>query len=190
MGGNNLVAAIFLSPLLTPFFQVIAPLLAKFYHGPSFVPLSAAKDPGCELGALNSPIISAAFGPGSFVALRRTRHDWMTNQWLVMEERKSGQIRGWRFVYSGGSCRCGCLAGLYPGTLFRAVTMYSGTAFRGTWPEKSMHKKRSYAFSLRNSFIIKSGKRDSNSRPPAWEASALPTELFPQGRFPANLLGF
>ena len=27
-----------------------------------------------------------------------------------------------------------------------------------------------------------SGKRDSNSRPPAWEASALPTELFPQDR--------
>jgi hypothetical protein len=25
-----------------------------------------------------------------------------------------------------------------------------------------------------------SGKRDSNSRPPAWEASALPTELLPQ----------
>ena len=24
-----------------------------------------------------------------------------------------------------------------------------------------------------------SGKRDSNPRPPAWEASALPTELFP-----------
>ena len=24
-----------------------------------------------------------------------------------------------------------------------------------------------------------SGKRDSNSRPPAWEASALPTELLP-----------
>lgn len=26
----------------------------------------------------------------------------------------------------------------------------------------------------------KSGKRGSNSRPPAWEASALPTELLPQ----------
>ena len=25
-----------------------------------------------------------------------------------------------------------------------------------------------------------SGKRGSNSRPPAWEASALPTELLPQ----------
>lgn len=28
--------------------------------------------------------------------------------------------------------------------------------------------------------IILSGKRGSNSRPPAWEASALPTELLPQ----------
>ncbi len=28
--------------------------------------------------------------------------------------------------------------------------------------------------------VLLSGKRDSNSRPPAWEASALPTELLPQ----------
>lgn len=28
--------------------------------------------------------------------------------------------------------------------------------------------------------ILSSGKRGSNSRPPAWEASALPTELLPQ----------
>lgn len=28
--------------------------------------------------------------------------------------------------------------------------------------------------------IPKSGKRDSNSRPSAWEANALPTELLPQ----------
>ena len=28
----------------------------------------------------------------------------------------------------------------------------------------------------------KSGKRDSNPRPSAWEADALPTELFPHGR--------
>ncbi len=29
------------------------------------------------------------------------------------------------------------------------------------------------------SLIFKSGKRDSNSRPSAWEADALPTELLP-----------
>ena len=29
---------------------------------------------------------------------------------------------------------------------------------------------------------VVSGKRDSNPRPPAWEASALPTELLPQSR--------
>jgi hypothetical protein len=28
--------------------------------------------------------------------------------------------------------------------------------------------------------FFKSGKRDSNPRPSAWEADALPTELFPQ----------
>ncbi len=28
--------------------------------------------------------------------------------------------------------------------------------------------------------ILLSGKRDSNPRPSAWEANALPTELFPQ----------
>ncbi len=33
----------------------------------------------------------------------------------------------------------------------------------------------------RNLFIINlSGRRDSNSRPSAWEADALPTELLPQ----------
>src|SRR5687768_5867120 len=30
--------------------------------------------------------------------------------------------------------------------------------------------------------ISLSGRRDSNSRPQAWEACALPTELLPQGR--------
>ena len=30
-----------------------------------------------------------------------------------------------------------------------------------------------------NELIFKSGKRDSNSRPSAWEADALPTELLP-----------
>ena len=30
------------------------------------------------------------------------------------------------------------------------------------------------------SFVRQSGKRDSNPRPLAWEANALPTELFPQ----------
>ena len=30
--------------------------------------------------------------------------------------------------------------------------------------------------------VFLSGKRDSNSRPSAWEADALPTELFPHGR--------
>ena len=31
-----------------------------------------------------------------------------------------------------------------------------------------------------------SGKRGSNSRPPAWEASALPTELLPHFAFPVK----
>ena len=35
----------------------------------------------------------------------------------------------------------------------------------------------------RNPLIIKSGKRDSNPRPSAWEADALPTELLPQTYF-------
>ena len=34
--------------------------------------------------------------------------------------------------------------------------------------------------SLRATAVCLSGKRDSNSRPSAWEADALPTELFPQ----------
>ncbi len=35
-----------------------------------------------------------------------------------------------------------------------------------------------------------SGKRDSNSRPSAWEADALPTELFPQYFDAANVATF
>ena len=36
-----------------------------------------------------------------------------------------------------------------------------------------------------------SGKRDSNPRPSAWEADALPTELFPQFGFgKTNLVKF
>ena len=31
-------------------------------------------------------------------------------------------------------------------------------------------------------YVFVSGKRDSNPRPPAWKASALSTELFPQER--------
>ena len=34
----------------------------------------------------------------------------------------------------------------------------------------------------------KSGKRDSNPRPSAWEADALPTELFPHGREISTLI--
>ena len=40
------------------------------------------------------------------------------------------------------------------------------------------HKKREPETNLTLSLLM-SGKRDSNSRPPAWEANALPTELFP-----------
>ena len=42
-------------------------------------------------------------------------------------------------------------------------------------------KKENTRCPLKLLFIItkKSGKRGSNSRPPAWEASALPTELLP-----------
>lgn len=35
--------------------------------------------------------------------------------------------------------------------------------------------------------MIQSGKRDSNPRPTAWEAVALPTELFPH-KFCAKLM--
>ena len=35
-------------------------------------------------------------------------------------------------------------------------------------------------------FRLKSGKRGSNPRPSAWEADALPTELFPQFLLPVG----
>ena len=41
-----------------------------------------------------------------------------------------------------------------------------------------------------NSSFSTSGKRDSNSRPSAWEADALPTELFPQYFDAANVATF
>ena len=41
------------------------------------------------------------------------------------------------------------------------------------WPTK----EKRIDFSI---LLFLSGKRDSNSRPSAWEADALPTELFPQ----------
>ncbi len=40
-------------------------------------------------------------------------------------------------------------------------------------------KKRGSHISARPSFL-RSGKRDSNPRPSAWEADALPTELLPR----------
>ena len=45
-----------------------------------------------------------------------------------------------------------------------------------------MLKYNFFAKTVKNSLIInkKSGKRDSNPRPSAWEADALPTELLPQ----------
>ena len=44
-------------------------------------------------------------------------------------------------------------------------------------------KTESRAKSAQLSDYQRSGKRDSNSRPSAWEADALPTELFPRSCF-------
>ena len=41
------------------------------------------------------------------------------------------------------------------------------------------HKKKPFSVKRRANMIIKSGKRDSNSRPQPWQGCALPTELFP-----------
>ena len=54
------------------------------------------------------------------------------------------------------------------------VTKTSGN-FRTTWEENSEENKKRQD---RNPAM--SGKRDSDPRPLAWEANALPTELFPQ----------
>ncbi len=43
----------------------------------------------------------------------------------------------------------------------------------------SLKKGKGLLYSA-NLCLFKSGKRDSNPRPSAWEANALPTELFPQ----------
>ncbi len=60
----------------------------------------------------------------------------------------------------------------------------SGQAFRTAAPQRLLRpcaNKKSASGSLRHNLLIyKSGKRDSNPRPSAWEADALPTELFPQ----------
>ena len=40
---------------------------------------------------------------------------------------------------------------------------------------------------LGSDLFLRSGKRDSNPRPSAWEADALPTELFPQFICGANV---
>ena len=46
--------------------------------------------------------------------------------------------------------------------------------------KKSRHSFESLDF-IDNSLVFSwSGKRDSNSRPSAWEADALPTELLPR----------
>ena len=40
-------------------------------------------------------------------------------------------------------------------------------------------QKKPFSVKRRANMIIKSGKRDSNSRPQPWQGCALPTELFP-----------
>lgn len=45
-------------------------------------------------------------------------------------------------------------------------------------PTNYFHKKGGYLQNETSSFLM-SGKRDSNPRPSAWEAEALPTELLP-----------
>ncbi len=47
-------------------------------------------------------------------------------------------------------------------------------------PGEATHKKRHRCCDALISGVLLSGKRDSNPRPSAWEADALPTELFPQ----------
>jgi hypothetical protein len=55
---------------------------------------------------------------------------------------------------------------------------------RGDWIRTNdplFPKQVRYQAALRPDILLAwSGKRDSNSRPSAWEADALPTELFPQ----------
>ena len=47
-------------------------------------------------------------------------------------------------------------------------------------PGVATHKKRHRCCDALIAGVLLSGKRDSNPRPSAWEADALPTELFPQ----------
>ena len=44
-------------------------------------------------------------------------------------------------------------------------------------------QKKPFSVKRRANMIIKSGKRDSNSRPQPWQGCALPTELFPHFSF-------
>ena len=55
------------------------------------------------------------------------------------------------------------------------------TAFGGRIMENGLHgkSKNQEAVSFFETASYRSGKRDSNSRPSAWEANALPTELLP-----------
>ena len=46
--------------------------------------------------------------------------------------------------------------------------------------ERIISKKRTLRIAMFVNIFVLSGKRDSNPRPPAWKASALSTELFPQ----------
>ena len=52
----------------------------------------------------------------------------------------------------------------------------------GGYKKKRLEKRISLTYLLNyfQRFMIVSGKRGSNPRPPAWEASALPTELLPR----------
>ena len=44
-------------------------------------------------------------------------------------------------------------------------------------------QKKPFSVKRRANMMIKSGKRDSNSRPQPWQGCALPTELFPHFSF-------
>ena len=196
MGGNNLVAAIFVSPLLLRLFSGQCSPIGQALRWTVFCPPERSEGSVLRTRGFVQSYNKCGLQPRihRYAQEDKGRMDDQARVGDGGAEIPSDQGLAlrifWRIMQVWAPGRLVLrnavpeAVALYPGTAFR------DTAFRDTWPEKVCTKKRSYAFSLRNSFIIKSGKRDSNSRPPAWEASALPTELFPQGRFPANLLGF
>ena len=127
---------------------------------PAFPPTrrDCARPAGCAFHASAGLRLRHSLRPGGIVLALRAAHS--------LPARRGGAFKRIGRMRAGQLC-CPCffLCVFLPGSLL---------------PGEATHKKRHRCCDALISGVLLSGKRDSNPRPSAWEADALPTELFPQ----------